>query len=512
MTVLEKFRDNIILFGKTITKNTFSVRSPEMHYKIAAELQDTSVSRLNIIAPRGFAKTSLIGLVFVLWHCFVQKLPEGKVPVVVLISKTRGHSLKMLQSIKDILNFSMPFRELFGYHGEQNAMKWTEDEITLDSGVTIFAKGTGTQIVGLKHMNQRPTLIVLDDPEDMNNTKTDEAMEFNLRWLLQSLYPSRDPQIGRMIVIGTPQHQRCIVETLKQMPRWKTLHFQAIEDMGGPNERSAWEDWRPLADLVAERDEMESVGRVDIFYREMQCQIVGGSAQLFKPSYIRYYDGFVTHDRRKNQSFLTLNERNGEKYNGLVIPVHVYMGIDPASSTRSGADPSVIFPIAVDKDDNDYCLPYFRGRVAPMDFVEKVIQWYDTYRPNNTSIEATGYQEMLRDNLRRQRFIPGLEVKYMPRDKKSTRLESLQPRFAQGKVYLLRNMTEYTNELITYPKGKHDDLIDGHWYARRRARPAIHEIEKKEDLTDHLKYYAGLAEALYPWEKRRLQKEHEEVD
>ena len=52
-----------------------------------------------------------------------------------------------------------------------------------------------------------------------------EAMEANLRWLLQSALPSLDPQRGRIAVIGTPQHQRCLVETLKEMTGWENMHF-----------------------------------------------------------------------------------------------------------------------------------------------------------------------------------------------------------------------------------------------------------------------------------------------
>ena len=498
-TLLEKFQTNLILFGKTIAPNTFSVKSPKMHYEMAAELQDPSIPRLNIVAPRGFSKTSIVGLIYVLWHCFVQKLPEGKFPVVVLVSKTRPHTIKMLQSIKDVLNYSMPFRNLFGYHGEQNAVKWAEDEIILDNGIMIIAKGMGTQVVGLKYLNQRPTLIIADDPEEM---------EFNLRWLLQSLYPSRDPQVGKVVVIGTPQHQRCIVEMLSSMKRWKTLRYQAIINMGSEDEVSAWEEWRPVKEMLAEKEEMESIGRVDIFYREMQCLIVGGSAQLFKPAYIKYYDGYVTHNKSR-EGFLTLKARDGERYEDYVIPVSIYMGIDPASSTRSGADPSVVLPVAIDKDDNHYILPYYRARVTPMDFGAKVLEWYETYKPRNTSVEATGYQEMLRDYLRKQRFIPGLEVKYQPRDRKSVRLESLQPRFAQHKVFLMTHMTEMVDELLMYPRGKHDDILDAYWYALRRVHPPSHVIEKKVEISDHMKYYAGLKDLMYPWEKDEEEEEKE---
>ena len=82
----------------------------------------------------------------------------------------------------------------------------------------------------MKHGNQRPTLVILDDPEDMNNTKTAEAMEFNLKWLLQSMAPALDAKRGRLAVIGTPQHQRCMVETLVQTEGWVSRRYKALHD------------------------------------------------------------------------------------------------------------------------------------------------------------------------------------------------------------------------------------------------------------------------------------------
>ena len=57
-------------------------------------------------------------------------------------------------------------------------------------------------------------------------------MESNLRWLLQSAVPSVDPRKGRLIIIGTPQHQRCMVETLKEMKGWKNLEYKPDMEKG----------------------------------------------------------------------------------------------------------------------------------------------------------------------------------------------------------------------------------------------------------------------------------------
>ena len=81
------------------------------------------------------------------------------------------HAIKLLGTIKDCLDYSSNFRSLFGYWGQYSAKQWSKSEIELKDGSMIICKGTGQQLRGIKHGNQRPTLIILDDPEDENNTK-----------------------------------------------------------------------------------------------------------------------------------------------------------------------------------------------------------------------------------------------------------------------------------------------------------------------------------------------------
>lgn len=506
MTVTEKLK-NLIVFGKVCLPQTMIVKSSTFHYEVAAYLMDTSVRFLNVIAPRGHAKSSLVGAVFVLYHIFMQKFAAER-HLVVLVSKTEGHAIRLLQTIKDVLEYSQTFRAIFGYHGRYNAQQWKETQIVLDTGDVIITRGTGQMMVGMKFGNQRPTLIVVDDPEDMNNTKTAESMEFNLRWLLQAVVPSLDPRFGRCVVIGTPQHERCIVEVLKDTSGWKTLHYKAIIDMGGPEERALWPEWKNLEALYGEKRQYESIGRVDVFYREYQCEVIGGENRLFRPENIRYWDGYLTH-QREGEAFLHITSLDDRSEN-LVIPVTVAMGIDPASSTSGSADFSVIFPRALDAEGNHYILPYYRARVTPMEFAEKVVEWYDTYRPRKTSVEATGYQEMLRDYLRSRKFIPGIEVKWQPRDRKNTRLESLQPRFVQRKVFIMRHMKEFVDELIMYPKSKFDDIMDAYWYANRGESAPYHQKEEVREFTDHQKYYVGLTDELDIAEAE-MEREREEM-
>ena len=464
-----KLKDNMIMFGKVIMPNMFSAASPDFHYQIADAITDNNKKQVNIIAPRGHAKSSIVGGVYPLFHI----MNDSGAKLIVLVSRTQDHAIKLLGTIKDTIEYSESFRQIYGYWGQHSAKQWSKTEIELKDGSMIICKGTGQQLRGIKVGSQRPTLIIVDDPEDENNTKTAEAMEANLRWLLQSAVPSLDPKKGKIIVIGTPQHQRCMVEVLKDMKGWKNMHFSP--DLN--NNIALWEDWQPISKLIQKKEELESIGRSSVFYREYMCQIVGDEDQLFQESYIQYHEYELKIDKDNNH-YLT----NGDKE----IPVNVFMGVDPASSVRKTADYSVIMPVAVDENNNRYILQYYRQRATPMQLAENIIEYFKLFKPVKVRVESVGYQEMLREYLRQRCeeeniFISGLEIKENPRTSKSSRLETMQPYFAQKKMYMLESMSELRDELLLYPRGKHDDLLDGLFYAMKKCYPPYHKSVVKEN-------------------------------
>ena len=472
-----KMQQDMLLFGRMVMPNMFTEDSPNFHYAITKKLLSPKVKQLNIIAPRGHAKSSIVAGVLPLYHLMFDKGPK----VIVLVSRTQQHAVKLLGTIRDVLDYSKEFRHFFGYWGQHNARKWANAEIELKDGSVIICKGTGQQIRGIKHGNQRPTLLILDDPEDENNTKTAEAMETNLRWLLQSGVPSLDPMKGRVCVIGTPQHERCIVETLKDMKGWDNLTFQPDMEKGV----SLWPAVWPIEKLDQKKEELESINRISVFYREYLCQIVGDEENLFRQEHIKYYEGYIEKDEQ-GLSTLILANLNGKPVDER-RPVNIFTGVDPASSTKRGADYSVIFNIDIDETGNRFVLPYYRKRATPLDLADSIIDNFKLYKSSKTRIESVGYQEMLRQYIKEKSadmglFIPGLEIKENPRTQKSYRLESLQPLFAKGGVYIQKTMQPLIDELLLYPRGKHDDLLDGFFYANKNAYKPIHEgKEKKKD-------------------------------
>jgi predicted phage terminase large subunit-like protein len=139
-------------------------------------------------------------------------------------------------------------------------------------------------------------------------------------------------------------------------------------------------------------------------------------------------------------------------------------------------------PVAYDGD-NLYILPYFRKRVTPTAHAEQIIETIKLLKPIRAQVETVGYQEMMRQYLRQRLYeeglwIGGLETKYNPRTEKSARLEALHPLFYNKRVFLKKDMSELFDELLSYPRGKHDDLLDGLYYATRKLIPPAHAVQE----------------------------------
>ena len=493
--VLQKCKDDFLFLGKTVSRKAFELPSPEFHY----ELRDlmSSEKRLAIEAPRGYAKSTLC--VFkVLQHILFD---EGS-KYVVIQSKTQKEAKKRLGAIKNIIEYSQAFRDLFGYMGEQSAKTWTQDTIVLANGDTIEAKGYGQPVRGgLTEDWARVTMYYLDDPEDEDNTKTKDAMDGNLKKFLSAL-PGIKKKTGRVIVVGTPINQACLVEKLRKMGGWTFKHYQAVNEK---TKEVLWPEMETYDELMKDKEDHISIGKASMWYSEKQCVITGDEDQLFEEQDIRWWDGYletegeesvlhITHfNRRKNENdawemILLDSER--------VIPVNTYMGVDPASSERRGADYSTTVAIAMDERKNIYVLPYYEKRVRPTEHARQIQEKFLEIRPKRTYIETVSYQESLRSMMREwqednEEWVAGLEKKWQPRIDKNERLSELQRFTKSHRLHLQPGMHRLLDEMLLFPRGN-KNLLDGLWYATRGLSVPEHSVKKESDDDKHLAFqYIG---------------------
>jgi predicted phage terminase large subunit-like protein len=471
LEALKKLRNNMALFGKHCFPTALRKSTPPFHKEVYANLADDEKRRVLIAAPRGTAKSTVTTLIYPLWRVAFKK--SGEDLFIVIISESQAQSINFLSRIKYHLTHSDRFKEVFGDMGPNTARRWTHTDIVLANGTRIIAVGTGQRVRGFIEGDTRPNLIIVDDFESELNAYTPEARAKNRKWMTEAVIPSLSDE-GKIAMIGTVISEDCFLYWAKESSAWNVLWFSIWND----KEESIWPERFPKERILQIKDEFSSVGNINGFYQEYMNIAQSPDDAPFQPEWIKMHS--YEYKKLDGQNVLIKNEGlENEK----IKPVELYTGVDPASSLSVRADFFVIATIAIDNDNNKYIIDIYRDKISPALQPQKIIDVFKKFRPRRVKVETVGYQEALRTAVREimkeeQLYIPGLEAGVKPRNSKSERLLSLVPLFAKGTFYFKPEHMIAQQEFLSYPKGKHDDIMDAVWTALDGAKPCrIKEYE-----------------------------------
>lgn len=150
-----------------------------------------------------------------------------------------------------------------------------------------------------------------------------------------------------------------------------------------------------------------------------------------------------------------------------VLPpkLNTFIFIDPAISQESTADYTGVVVVSVDPDDHWYVRLAQRYRITPTQILELMFRLNAEFKPMVMGIETVAYQEALLYMLdgemrRRNQLLPVHGVKPGTDESKQNRILGLVPRFEWGRIYLSPGLTVLEDELLKFPRGGHDDVID----------------------------------------------------
>ena len=464
LEALKKLRNNMALFGKHCFPTALRKSTPPFHREVYAHLSDDEKRRVLIAAPRGTAKSTVTTLIFPLWRAAFKRSDEDL--FIVIVSESQAQSINFLSRIKYHLTHSDKFKDVFGDLGPTTASRWTHTDIVLANGTRIVAVGTGKRVRGFIEGDTRPNLIIVDDFESELNAYTAEARAKNRKWLTEAVIPSLSDE-GKIAMIGTVISEDCFLCWAKKSSAWSVLWYSIWDD----NEKSIWPERFPKERILGIKEEFKSVGNINGFFQEYMNIAQSPEDAPFQPKWIKLHH--YEYKRIQGQNCLIKNE--GEE-NEEIKPVELYTGVDPASSLSIRADYFVIATVAIDSENNKYLIDLYRNRISPAEQPGMIIKTFKKYKPRRVKVETVGYQEALRTAVRElmredQLYIPGLESGVKPRNSKSERLLSLVPLFAKGTFYFKDEHTHAQAEFLSYPKGKHDDIMDAIWTALDGSKP-----------------------------------------
>lgn len=454
-----KRRENIHLFGWFIARPYFPLETPPFHKEILDLISDKNNRRIGVIAPRGHAKSTTVDMTYPLWAgCFEQE------EFIVIISDTYTQAAEFINALKDEFEHNPKIKWLFG---NMRGDDWQDGEFVLSNGIKYAAKGSGMKIRGIRHRHTRPTLMIFDDIENDENIKSAEQRQKLYHWFTKAAIPAL-ARGGRAVIIGTILHFDSLVnKVMKQQDvfkSWQTRVFYAITTEEDGTERALWPEHRSLEKLRAMRDDpgdQDFIGSIT-FAQEYQHKPFSEEDAIIQPDWIKECEPSQVPDKHARLARV--------------------LTIDPAASERQTADFTAMIVADLYTDGNVYIRAIRNQRTSPSVTADTIRELDEIYKPQVIGIEKGALGLVFRD------LLEGLPVIGLEPDKdKVRRLLAVSRFFEAGRVYTVKNIQNgqaFREQLIEFPKGTHDDMVDAAAYAVRLLLvEGVNQVSSKDFQT-----------------------------
>ena len=374
--------------------------------------------------------------------------PQAKRSYLVIICATQTRAGQMLHGVtREYLNSKDMNGLLSKVH--DNSERAFEAEYLNGQRVRIEAYGKGAALRGIIWGSRRPDLIIIDDPQDSEDARSETVTDNDWDWFLSDVYFLGKQ--SRIFLIGNNLGERCIIERVMRGDAQLNFVTRRIPILGEDG-KSTWPSKWPTREIEDEREKWALLGKTDIWYRERMCQSISPDSQKFKREYFRYYE--------KAPALSELN---------------VYTTVDLAVSQKVNADYSAIVTVGVNSGGHWFLLDVEYGRYDPSTTMDAIFSAVRTWRPLSVGIESVAYQSALLHFLEREMPKRGIFFRITPlkaEKKKELRIDTLQPRFHAGTVWFKARaswLEKIESELLAYPNGAHDDVIDALAYMEQLA-------------------------------------------
>lgn len=421
------------------------------------ELANLSKVQNNILieAYRGGAKTTLITRLFSLWQ-----LLSGAKSYAIIISSTLDIASESSDTLRveleDNAKLINDFKIVIG-------SIWRSDEFifSTQSGLKKFKFfGAGKKIRGTNFLGRRPDLVICDDIENDENVESVTQRAKLYAWFKKAVLKlvSRYEAEHNIIVVGTRLHHDGLLARIKAMSSFSSFNFPLVrtfplnlDEINAQNIDKA--DFKSMTlddDSLNKKSILaEYFDDKDSFYSEYQNEPLSRDNAIFA--------GFGTFE---------------------VMPVceAYYIGIDPAMGKTRGD----YFAVAlIGKNAKNYYLKAWGYKLKPELVIEKIYSLYIELlkfsRPIKIAIETIAFQEFFKDRLRDSFAERGLNISVAELKNsvaKELRLDSFAPYITDKSVLVCHDSHLLIEELETYPKAPHDDLLDASEMAFRIASSA----------------------------------------
>lgn len=454
----------------------------------------TKEDRCHVIATfREGSKTTWYAYGFVLYVLLVGQygiywennlLPE--IDYIVYKCKTGREAKKRLLNVRVSLG-STEVTKLFGNVTptfRQVRDKEAKDEsnlLILPNKYILEAIGINQPIRGANIFNKRPKFALYDDPEHLENTKTQERRESNENDLLEETFGAVTDD-GLLVYIGNKVHSDDLLGKLLVNNSWNKQFYQLSNyytKNANEEEISAWAAKFSVKKIEKMRKWYESHPRLGIkAFQKNYYNIIRADTD-YK---VKYHNGKYFRDKGIN--WIEYDTPSGKK----IENIYVTVGNDPAISSAKKSSDAVVSVVGITPSHKRFVLEQMGGKldlhdsyyeqynpvyplaIDPVDIAkikkrgscEEITRMCIKYKADNVVIETAGQQRVFFIETKHKLEEVGIYIPMIdsvPNEEKIAKLkEGVLIYFEQGLYYMRDYMNELSNEVITFPYSKLDRL------------------------------------------------------
>ena len=410
-----------------------------LHEEIADKLEAVErgdIRRLMLFVPPRHGKSQLATINFPAWYL-------GRNPDKEIITASYSSDLavdfgsKTREIISDeLFNLIFVKPRISLRQDEKAKAKWRTN-----LGGSYISVGVGGPITG-----RGANILIIDDPIKNREEADSQTIRDKIwSWYISTAY-TRLEKNAAVILILTRWHLddlagRLLQAQAKGADAWEVVKFPAIAIQNEQYRKKGQALWPEKYDLETLESIKKTTGMYDWSALYQQEPILSEN-QEFK---IHWFQ------KRQQDDLKTLNTRN-------------FISIDTAISEKASADYTGIIRNYVD-DQNNWNIKAERLRINPKELIDRLFYYQEQENFEKIGIEKTIYLQAIKPFLdeemrNRDKFLPIIELEHQ-QISKGTRIRGLIPRYESKSIYHIENECQVLEEeLLTFPKGMNDDVLD----------------------------------------------------
>jgi len=162
------------------------------------------------------------------------------------------------------------------------------------------------------------------------------------------------------------------------------------------------------------------------------------------------------------------------------------LSVDPAFRQKQTNDFSGLAVTKKAKNGLIYVVEAKQIKVNPKQLIDEIFKLVEIYKPYKVIIETVAAQIMLLDLLRNRmretgHFFTIEETKTSTIETKAMRIRGLIPYYANGQILHAPGLSDLENQLLEFPRGMHDDILDALAYHQKEWKVVKTEKAREEE-------------------------------